>query len=271
MQLHLPQEENRSSVITARNLLQTAVGLLTKSPLTTVTVVAPALVLMCGVSLITATIAPGLLQIGPGSTNITTFSEGVTPLALVLGFALSYALMAILWHRHTLCGRCTTKPLGLRIIAGYLWRVVALALIQLAASLTMVIPLMILHEAGNSHATPPSTASMLLTTFVSQTVILWLLLRLSLILPAAALGASMPMTTSWKHTKQIARALWGVAAALALLNTCFTALATMLALGPSAQAMVFELPVYVIDGLLIFSVLTTLYSRLVPSDIAETA
>lgn len=250
-------------MITARSLLHTAVNLLTKSPRATFTVVAPALVLMCGISLITALVAPGLLQRSLGTTDIRTFAGSIVPLSLVLGFVLSYALMAILWHRHTLHISGTNKPLGLRLVAGYLWRVLALAMIQLLASLTMVMPLMILSQTGDGSASPPSVASIVLTTLISQIVILWLLLRLSLILPAAALGAPMPMAQSWKHTSQIARPLWGVATTLAVLNTACTTMTTMLDLPAPARAMVFELPISVIEGLLIFSVLTTLYSRLV--------
>lgn len=250
-------------MITARSLLQTAVKLLTRSPRTTLSVVAPALVLMCIISFTTALVAPGLLQRDSKTPDIQTLAGSILPLGLVIGFILSYALMAILWHRHTLQDNKSDKALGLRVVAGYLWRVLALALIQLLASLTMVMPLMILTQTGDSSARPPSVASMMLTSLISQTVILWLLLRLSLILPAAALGTPMPMAESWKHTSQIARALWGVAATLAVISTACTAMTAMLDVSAATRAMVFELPISVIEGLLIFSVLTALYAHLV--------
>lgn len=258
-------------MITARSLLQNAVSLLTRSPRTTLTVVAPALILMCGVSLMTALLVPDILRIGPDNPDITGLANGILPLCLVAGFVLSYALMAILWHRHTLHDSRGTQPMTLSLIAGYLWRVIALALIQLIASLTMVMPLMILSQTGGGSASPPTMPSVILTTLISQTVMLWFLLRLSLILPAAAIGTPMPIAQSWQHTARIARPLWGVAAALALVNTAFAAITTLFNLTSPTHVVALELPVYVIEGLLIFSVLTTLYSLLVQKNTSGTA
>lgn len=263
--------KRRSQVITARSLLHNAVHLLTQRPLKTLVVVAPALVLMGGVSVIAAVVAPDVLRIGADNPDISGLADGFVPLSLVAAFVISYALMAILWHRHTLSGNRSPQPLGLKLIGGYLWRVVALALIQLVASLTLVMPLMILSETGSGGIHPPSLPSILLTTLISQTVMLWFLLRLSLILPAAALGRSMRIAHSWLHTRRIARPLWGVAVALALVNTAFTAVFTLFELTTPVHVVALELPVYVIEGLLIFSVLTTLYSLLVQKNTSRIA
>lgn len=257
-------------MITARSLLQNAVSLLTRNPLKTVTVVAPALILMCGVSLITALMAPDVLRISPDNPDLSQLANGLLPLFLIAGFVLSYALMAILWHRHTLRDRPAPHPMSFALVLGYLWRVIGLALIQLVASLALVMPLMIISQTGDTVARPPALASIVLTTFVTQLILLWLSLRLSLILPAAALGNQMPLAESWRHTDTIARPLWGVAAALALVNTAFTAITTFFELTAPGHVVALELPVYIIEGLLIFSVLTTLYSLLVQKDAANT-
>ena len=236
----------------------------------TVTVVAPALILMGGVSLITAVMAPDVLSISPDNPNIGLLAEGLLPTFLIAGFVLSYALMAILWHRHTLADRPARRPMSAGLVFGYLWRVMALALIQLIASLALVLPLMILTQTGSVSARPPALASIMITTFTTQLVLLWFSLRLSLILPAAALGNPMPLAQSWRHTHSIARPLWGVAAALALVNTVFTALTTLFNLSAPGHVVAIELPVYILEGLLIFSVLTTLYSRLVHKDLSGT-
>ena len=143
---------------------------------------------------------------------------------------------------------------------GYLGRVLALALIQLVVSLALVIPLVISSTSAAPDGGSPALASMMLTTFVSQLILLWLSLRLSLILPAAALGRPLAMSLSWRYTSPLARPLWGVAAALAFVNTAFTGLLTLLELTAPAHVVAFELPVYILEGLLIFSVLTTLYA-----------
>ncbi|WP_299023894.1 hypothetical protein [uncultured Sulfitobacter sp.] len=246
---------------TALALLRHALGLLTEAPLKTLAVVAPALVLMCGVGAITALTAPELLALDPTNPDLQSI-KSVRLSAILLGtFILSYALMAILWHRHTLGSIRKPQPMTAPLIGGYLWRVVALALIQLVAGLALVIPLLIASQSGTAGARPPALPSMMLTTFITQLLLLWLSLRLSLILPAAALGRPISMRVSWQHTLPLTRPLWGVAAVLALVNTALTGLTTLFDLSRPVHALVLELPIYIIEGLLIFSVLTTLYAR----------
>ncbi|MEQ6203569.1 hypothetical protein ABMC88_11000 [Sulfitobacter sp. HNIBRBA2951] len=253
-------------MITARSLLQNAILLLTRNPKKTVTVVAPALVLMLGVGILTALLAPDVLAANANTSDFSFLADGPVPLLLVAGFVLSYALMAILWHRHTLADRPARRPMSAMLVMGYLWRVLALALIQLVASLAIIMPLLIVTETGDGAARPPALVSILITTFTTQIILLWFSLRLSLILPAAALGKPMPLAHSWRHTDTIARPLWGVAAALALVNTGFTAITTFIQPTAPSYAVAVELPIHIIEGLLIFSVLTTLYSILVQKD-----
>jgi hypothetical protein len=248
-------------LITARSLLRHAIGLLTQDPLKTLTVVAPALGLMAGIGVIAALAAPDVLRIGPGNPNAAQLGLGVLPLILLGAFVLSYALMAILWHRHTLGDQRKHRPMSLSLVAGYLWRVIALAAVQLAVSLALVIPLVLSNQTGGASGASPALASILLTTFVTQLVLVWLSLRLSLILPAAAVGRPLRMAHSWRYTQALARPLWGVAAALAVMNTAFTGILTLFELTAPAHVVALELPVYILEGLLIFSVLTTLYAH----------
>ena len=69
------------------------------------------------------------------------------------------------------------------------------------------------------------------------------------------------MTHSWNYTRSLAEPLWGVAAVLALFNTVLTAAISHLNLKTPIFLLVFELPVYILEGLLIFSILTTIYAR----------
>lgn len=229
----------------------------------TVIVVAPALVLMCGVGIITAMFAPELLALDPSQPDLDSVKSVKLAVVLLCTFVLSYALMAILWHRHTLRETRKPAPMGLSLICGYLWRVLALALIQLIAGLALVIPLIAASLGGAAQSGPPALPSMLLTTFVTQLLLLWLSLRLSLILPAAALGRPITMRQSWRYTLSLSRPLWGVAAVLALINTALAAFVALFDLSQPVHALLVELPIYIIEGLLIFSVLTTLYAKLV--------
>lgn len=245
----------------AMNLLRHALGLVTHQPLKTLAVVAPAIVVMCGVGLTTAALAPELLTLDPANPDLETVKSVKLALILLTTFILSYALMAILWHRHTLSESHAPLPMSIPLVFGYLWRVLALALIQLLAGVALVIPLLALGKSGSGEADGPAMISILLTTFVTQLMLMWLSLRLSLILPAAALGRPIAMSQSWKATAPLARSLWGVAAVLALINTTLSALIPFLGLTRPSHALAVELPIYIIEGLLIFSVLTTLYAR----------
>jgi hypothetical protein len=249
------------AVNTAISLLRHAFGLLTRKPLKTLWVLAPALILMCGVGVMTIAMAPELLLINPTAPDLRELRGGSAALGLIMAFIFSYAFMAILWHRYTLSDEGAPQPMGLGLLIGYLWRVLALALIQLTVSLAMVIPLILASNSGTATGGGASLWSMLLTTFVTQTVLLWLSLRLSLILPAAAMGRPIRMRLSWQHTNALSRPLWGVAAVLAAINTGLSVLVRAIDLDSPGQILALELPIYIFEGLLIFSVLTTLYAR----------
>jgi len=107
----------------------------------------------------------------------------------------------------------------------------------------------------------PAMLSVLMTTFLTQLMLLWLSLRLSLILPAAALGHPITMAHSWRRTAPVSRSLWGVAAVLAVVNTVTATGFGALALARPTLVLMLEMPVHLIEGLLIFSVLTVLYAR----------
>lgn len=244
----------------AIKLLRHAVGLLTHHPLKTVTVVAPALLLMGGVGLIAALAVPEVLLVTATNPDLNALQPGILTLVLFVAFVLSYALMAILWHRHTLSDSGRPHPITVRLVGGYLWRVAALALIQLAISLALVVPLIFASHSGNVGNGGPTPSSILLTTYIIQVLVLWLSLRLSLILPAAAIGQPISLRLSWQYTQPLSRPLWAVAAVLALVKTLTAGLLTLAGTSSPFRMLMLDLPVYILEGLLIFSVLTTLYA-----------
>ncbi|MEH6829917.1 MAG: hypothetical protein V7661_03670 [Sulfitobacter sp.] len=243
--------------MTAISLLRHAIGLLTMQPLKTLTVIGPALALMIGLSILIAFTAPDILA------NADSSPLGAVPSnwILLVALALSYSLMAILWHRHTLSGLGTPPPLSATLLLSYLWRVVLLTGIQISLSLALIVPLLVSSQHSGAEGEAPAFLSVILTTFVTQLLLVWLSLRLSLILPAAAIGAPIRMVQSWRYTSPVARTLWSIAAILAIFNTVLTIVVTRFDLTTPIHTLVLELPVYVFEGMLIFSILTTLYAR----------
>ena len=63
------------------------------------TVVAPSLGLMAAIGVIAAVAAPDVLRVGSTNPDLRGIGSGVLPALLLVAFVLSYALMAILWHR----------------------------------------------------------------------------------------------------------------------------------------------------------------------------
>lgn len=248
--------------MTALSLLRHAIGLLTRQPLKTVTVIGPALVLMIGLSLMIALTAPDILN----TANTDDINTVPSNWILLAALTFSYSLMAILWHRHTLSTLQAPMPLTVSLVLSYLWRVVMLTAVQLAVSLVMVIPLILSSQNGGPDSTGPALISVILTSFMTHLVLVWLSLRLSLILPAAAIGSPIGMLDSWRYTFTLARPLWGIAALLAVFNTVLMGLVIRYDLTQPHHTLIIELPVYVFEGMLIFSILTTLYARQVHNE-----
>lgn len=250
-----------SSVHTAAAIVRHALRMLLQDPMVTLRVIAPALALLGLVGLATLLAAPSLLVFG-------TQTDGSNPLIavlLMLGFIAGYGLMAMLWHRHALPVPAP-RALGARLFAGYMWRVLLLGLIQLGFSIAIVIPLLLSAAMGQNDGPAPNAAAVLITTFLTQLLLLWVSLRFSLILPAAAVGQPLAILESWSKTHRMSRPLWGVAAILAAFNTALAALIGiigMIGARTPLVALIVELPVYILQGMLIFGVLTTLYAHLV--------
>lgn len=246
-------------------ILMQALRSLLQSPATTLRVILPALVLLGGVGVLMLTVAPDLLRFGFVQDGAPFWPQGGSGLiwaGLIILAVCGYALMAILWHRHGLSEGDVGWP-PVRIVFGYLWRVLLISLIQVLISIVLVIPLLISIASATPDAGQPSLPAMLLTTFMTGLLLIWLSLRLSLVLPAAALGQRMGFGESWSITAPLVRPLWGVATLLAALNTLLSGLLGLIGSTTPALTLLVEAPVYVAQGLLIFSVLTTLYAFLV--------
>jgi hypothetical protein len=92
---------------------------------------------------------------------------------------------------------------------------------------------------------------------------LWIALRISLVLPAAAVGNTISLRESWETTAPMSATIWGIAALLAGLNMCIMGLTDVLLPNQGGFALIAQTAVYLIEGIVFISVLTTLYGNLV--------
>lgn len=219
---------------------------------------------------------PGLLLIFASTVGIAYFipdqmwSPTLTPdqvemidpsaaggivLAALAGLA-GYVLTAIFWHRHVLLmgdARETSLFPGIGVTMGYVWRVIIVGFVQVLAALP------ILAVAG-AVATALSTV---VAGILASIVLFWIILRISLILPAAAMGQKMKVADSWNATAPLANDLWGLAAMLGLLTAVVGLVIGALTAPGTGVSIWLQTASYVVEGLISISILTTLYGHLI--------
>ena len=176
-------------------------------------------------------------------------------------------LMAVLWHRHVLAARgiAPTAALSWRQPFAYVGKLVAIfgmvgaiggaffaAVVSIAAILGILDPAWF-EPAGTSYI------SFVLFIFWLSTILIWAAMRLSLALPAAALGHRSKVFESWGATRPIARALWVPAVLEALLSLAVGEVATGLAGRGGYPAYLVLALIYWVVTMLSISILTLLY------------
>lgn len=235
---------------------------------TTLRVLMPALLVVMGCSLALTLLAPGALVLMQTTTPEEFVAPPLRDVLLFLLFGLiglfGYALMAILWHRHVLLNGAE-RPEELRpstgIFLGYLWRAFVVACVQLVAAIPVALVMGVLGAVILS--TGPAGGLTPVIGLLGSMVFIWIALRFSVVLPAAAMGQSMPVGESWAVTKTISAELWGVAALLTGLNTLTYFVTSLILPDTGAIAGIAYTLVFVVEGLVFVSVLTTLYGHLI--------
>lgn len=251
----------------AMALLAHALRMLTHEPGTTFRVIAPALLIVIGSAVAAVVLAPdALLSLQTDPENFVLPPPSSIFLLLFLGLAglVGYALMAILWHRHVLLNG-TEDQTGLRpgfsVILPYLWRATVLALVQFLAAIPIGMAIAIVGSIGA--ALSFGVTLFLIMGILAGVLFVWIALRLSVVLPAAALGNTMRISKSWEVTAPIANTLWGLAVLLAALNLIISLATAAIMPDGFAMAMIMHTVIYILEGLVFISVLTTLYGHLV--------
>ncbi|WP_299670722.1 hypothetical protein [uncultured Roseobacter sp.] len=244
-------------------ILGRSIRLIVAEPLRTLTVIAPG-ALLYG-------IAGGLLFLsfaqGAGPEGSDTI-ENVPLLILAIAvLVLGWMSFAILWHRHALLeGAARTQVMrpGSAVYGLYFRCALMIGLIMVVLALgggmaVGIVSLILVTALGPALGQLASVGVFM----IFLTGLSWVLLRISLILPAAAMGQPMTYSDSWQATQRIARDVFWTAVLLAILNTVMEQLAIGLATALPGYALIFDVTQLVISALLYVSVLSTLYGHLV--------
>ena len=252
---------------TALAILAHALRMLVFEVATTIRVVLPALLLVFGCSIAIAFFAPdtvAMMQSPVGENTPPRVGSALSFLIFGTIGLLGYALMAILWHRHVLLNGAE-NPQELRpaprIFWTYIWRAIIVACLQLVAAVPITLAMGFMGAPFD--LTSPTSLPATFIGLLGSIVFVWIALRLSLVLPAAAIGYAMGVPRSWEITNPVTNQLWGVALLLTGLNMCVYALATVVLPDAGTITVVAQTLIFVVEGLVFVSALTTLYGHLV--------
>lgn len=202
--------------------------------------------------------APDLFdQMIPGGSQDTIdaymVSNAATAFLAILLMAVGYIMMVAAWHRYVLLPddqRHHGFTPGAGIVIGYIGRSLLLGIIVGIAAIPLFIPLGIVASSGSGLLTN-------LAAIPLFAVLGWILLRLSLILPACTIGRNIKLTESWAATRPLSVAIIGLTLILGvvdfLLNTVINTLP-----GPYIGGVV-SVVTSILFALVSASILTTLY------------
>lgn len=191
-------------------------------------------------------------------TQLPDVNPGVIFLTVLGGVVVSvitYCWAAVGWHRFVLLeefGRGVVPNWHGPYIMSYLGRAFLIGLFAVAVSIAAMIVIGILLSIFPSNA----VAFILLTGFTLG--LTWLITRVGLILPAAALGEKMTFRESWEASKPVASHLLVPLFFIALAMTLANQLVAVV-FGESALGIIPLAFLYWIQVLLNLSLLTTLY------------
>lgn len=184
----------------------------------------------------------------------------------IIALLTALVWIAVGWHRYLLLNEAPyayfPKWHGYRIF-GYFWKTLVISVcIFLPIVILTIIAFYILEPVKLLAEKGPWTLTIAILAMLGfSTVISYVALRVSLILPAVAVGHSMSFGESWGVSGKISRALWGVSLALMLLSAIIGQLETMFS-GNIAIG-VLLLNVNGLFSLYSLTILTTLYGFLV--------
>lgn len=202
-----------------------------------------------------------------GSETSTRIANYPMLAAAVVVGCLAWMSFAILWHRHALLEgdqRAQVMRPGADVYGQYFKSALVIVLIMFVILLGGGIATGFVALVLNVAAGPMLGGFAAIALFIAFAAGLsWVLLRISLILPAAATGHEMGYQDSWQATQPVARDIFWTAVLLAIINAVLEQLAIGLAGALPGYTLIFEVALTAIQGLVYVSVLSTLYGHLV--------
>ncbi len=254
---------------TALAVFAHALRMLLHDPAATLRVLLPPTVLVALASVGIGVFAPDVLtlaQATPETVVLPNVGTLLLALALLTIALVGYALMAILWHRYVLLqgdARETQLRPDTGVVLGYLWRATVLGLVQILIGVPALLVFAMLSTVGATLPAVAAGVALVLLTLGLGLFLVWVGLRLSLVLPAAALGEHMLLSQSWQATQPLSGPLWAVAAIVAAISMVFAWALNGIAADAPAFSIALKSVAYIIEGLIFISILTTLYGHLI--------
>lgn len=203
--------------------------------------------------------APSLGLFGADSARL-----GGWALIPLLAALLAFAWTAVAWHRFILLEERPglVPPIHLPLILAYTGRLILLGLVVIVAAMIVAIPLLLaVAVLGIEGADVRSGAGFPAVILVATILLGWFATRLSLSLPAGAVGRPMHFRESWRKTSSTSGAILVTAVALPLLDALLS-LSLVRGLEPGPVASILYILGRQAIALFGLSILTTLYGHL---------
>ncbi len=244
-------------------ILGRAFRLIAAEPLNTLKVIFPGAALIAFASYL-AFKGVGVDFASPQSAP-TQINFPLLGVSLVLSL-LGWMVFAIFWHRHALLeneARHQVMTVERRIYWQYfkgvtvVFFLAALAAFGLGFGAAFIIAIF--------SAASPSVLSIatLGTTLIINMALSWIILRNSLVLPAAATGAHLTVSESWRATAHVSRDIFWTAILLGVINVLLQQSVVAIAMALPTMALTATLVQILVQALIFVSVLSTLYGHLV--------
>ncbi|MFK7879081.1 hypothetical protein [Roseobacter sp.] len=245
------------------DILSRSFRLILAEPLRTLTVIAPGAALY----MVAAFLAYMGFETGGGADGSDLILSYPLVGGAIVVVMLAWMCFAILWHRHALLEgdrRAHVMRPGRAVFGQYFKCALMITLILFALAFGGAV-LVIFGAFALLAATGPvigeyATMGISLLFIVALS---WILLRISLILLAAATGQVMSFGESWQATRPISRDIFWIAILLAFMSAVVEQLAAGLATAVPSAALFFQVASDAIQALIYVSVLSTLYGHLI--------
>lgn len=246
-------------------ILKHAFDMIFRDPGVTLRALAPGLLVIFGAAVGMYLVVPEAL----GTMSVTGPNPSVGPgqfIMLATGavvMLMGMIVTVLIWHRFVLLQgpeRAAGLAPGPRVVGRYLWCSILLGLIMLVVAFPVmfIVGLLLAGLSGMGGVALFGLASVVVTAILG-----WIALRLSLVLPAAAISRPMQFKESWAATRLMSGTILGLTIALSILNLIVTNIVGALVAGPLLLTGLLQLISAVLMALISASVLTTLYGILI--------